>query len=293
MKPRAVWLPSYDLVVGTKPDSELSKEIAIPVARIAKRRIKLGILPYVAPKQPKTRRVRTRPPKKKARSIVAPYTHLLGAIPDVEVAALAKCTRQAVGAYRKQLGIAPHTETFAGELLAALGTAPDAEIARRFSVNNNAVGRLRLAHGIQAFKQPAPRRSLPAALDMARCLERNATDELPGFTIADLATALNRKYNTFMALFYKWHADGCFDRIGYFPKPAESRVKGGKFTEIRWTVSNADLPPVRASIDISVLGTMSDHNAARLMRVSVSRVWHQRTMLKIPAYKPRRTRTAE
>jgi hypothetical protein len=295
------WLPSYDLLVGTKPDHDLAADLGFALNKVTTRRVKLGILPWrpvvpvlstasPAPPSPRPRRQRRRPPRTYAVSIVTPCAHLIGTMSDEALAAQIGCSRQTVNAYRKAHKI-PRLSTNAQErVIPMLGTAPDSTIAKQLNAPIAMVARLRKARGIPVFARPPVRKSLPGVLEAAHRLEQNASDNRPGFSIPELADTLNRDRKQFISAFYKWYAVGCFEKIGQYG------TEDGRNSEYRWRTTGKELPPRVAQFDISILGTMSDHAVARTLgNVSVSRVWHVRKALGIPSWQrqTKRNKTKE
>lgn len=294
------WLPSYDLLVGTKPDADLADDLQIAVSRVTARRVKLGILPWrdmngsrsadtLSADLPPSRSLlprRRQPPRKRGprvytASVVAPFAHLVGTMRDRELAVLVPCSWQTVAAYRRTHGIPHYVSSKLDAVIPLLGTAPDRDLSRRFDIPNSVVFRARRSRGIPVCRREVIRKSLPVALDAAAVLE----DKSPhGFTVAELAAALNRHPPTLRSVFCKWSADGWFEQVGQFGRNT------GRASEIRWRRADRSDQPDAPTIDLSVLGTMTDHDAARLLRVSVSRIWHTRKKNKIHAYKKPRAR---
>ena len=285
------WLPSYDRLLGTKPDKELAADLGIAVTRVATRRRKLRIRLYRAvdeTAQPKTKKSRYRPNRKQYRtlktSIVRPYAHLIGTMTDCALAAMIGCARQTVNAYRRVMKIPRLADNVKTELTKRLGTEPDTVLADRFGVTATMVSKLRRGLNIRPCSQPVQRRTLPYVLEVAKRLEQAASPDKPGFSIAELSIAVGRDKKVFMSAFYKWHATGCFERIGQFGE-------AGRCSEYRWKTTGSGLPVRVIEFDISLLGTMSDHDAARkLGNVSVSRIWHVRKRLGIPSWQRQKKR---
>jgi DNA-binding CsgD family transcriptional regulator/predicted DNA-binding protein YlxM (UPF0122 family) len=83
----------------------------------------------------------------------APYAHLLGAIPDAEIAKKYKITVSSVTGARLRRGIAPAVRKIEYEKM--LGVFSDAEIAARYGVAKSAVRYARQQRGIPAFRKYA------------------------------------------------------------------------------------------------------------------------------------------
>ena len=129
------WRPEDDMVLGTRPDSQIAKLLGRPAYTVGWRRRKLRI-PY--------RRYERRP--------WTPYElELLGVRPDAEVARLTGHPLSTVMFKRQQLGRPkpdPVKEYWSPDEDRLLGTMPDTEVAKKINRSRVSVTKRRLRLGI-------------------------------------------------------------------------------------------------------------------------------------------------
>jgi hypothetical protein len=230
-------------------------------------------------------------------------TAQLGQIPDLALAKIVGCVPQTIAKIRNAAGIptwrgSGKAQTvgqvradrlYAGRLLpfeAMLGKAADTEIAAIAKCSRELVRQRRVRLGIPKFAptvEEVERAPVPHARpQLDRALEV-AADLAPPFTLANLASALNRPFHLFQPTFSRWVAEGAFVKAD----------DGGKGRAGRYIVGTKPIfYPAHSQADESydhLLGTMSDYALTAYLTdagrpVAYTQILRRRTKLKIDAF---------
>ena len=158
---------------------------------------------WAAPAPPNPAPAPASPGRKSKPSRLDALAHLLGTLPDREVALQAGVSPENVRMYRQRRGISAQWREGDGpptrveRALAAvedqLGRAPDAEIAARVGVSRSAVTQYRARHNIPAGRRdappPAPAAALPERLGFAVTVQTASGEETVTVLAPDAASA--------------------------------------------------------------------------------------------------------
>jgi hypothetical protein len=128
-------LDPYRPLLGNVPDQQIARQAGVSRALVLAWRWRLGVGPYEgykfgAPGRKGTPRTTNGGGFRGRRSALDPYLHLLGTVPDAEVARLAGVTAENVRTYRTRRGIparwqdVPRPRAEPGEIVARSPAAP-------------------------------------------------------------------------------------------------------------------------------------------------------------------------